>query len=124
MKKIILFLIIFLILIFSFIGVAKAVDPPNASSYNCPDGKVCLSDPLGKTTPQTLIGRVINAILGLVGSIALAMFIWGGFTWMTAGGNAENVKKGRDIILWAAIGLVVIFSAYALVNFVFTSIGV
>lgn len=85
---------------------------------------VKLPNPLTGTNPQQLIGKVINAILGLVGSIALAMFIWGGFTWMTASGNNEKVQKGKDIIIWAVIGLVVIFSAYALVNFVFTSIGV
>jgi uncharacterized membrane protein YjfL (UPF0719 family) len=51
------------------------------------------------------------------------MFIYGGFTWMLAAGSAEKVKKGRDIIIWAAIGLVIIFSAYAIVKMVFTGLG-
>jgi hypothetical protein len=83
-----------------------------------------ITNPLGDgVTPQQLIGRIINAALGIVGSIALLMFIYGGFTWMLAGGNSEAVSKGKNILIWSVIGLVIIFSSYALVKFVFTSIG-
>lgn len=87
-------------------------------------GTVRLNNPLGNdVSVPGLIGRIIKAILGIVGSLALVMFIYGGFTWMLAAGNNEKVKKGKDILVWAAIGLVVIFSSYALVRFVITSIG-
>ncbi len=87
-------------------------------------GSTKLTDPLGGKSPQQLIGQLIKAIIGIVGSLALVMFIYGGFTWMTAAGNAEAVTKGKNILIWATIGLVVIFTAYALVKFVFTSLGV
>jgi hypothetical protein len=84
---------------------------------------VPLKNPLGDgTTVPVLIGRVITGFLGIVGSLALVMVIYGGFTWMLAAGNSEKVKKGRDIIVWAAIGLVVIFTSYALVKFVIEAI--
>lgn len=124
MKNVILYiLIIQTFLFFCFLFPLSPV-----LSGSCPEGQVCLSDPLttgdaAPVTPQELIGRIINAVLGIVGSIALAMFIYGGFTWMTAAGGAEKVQKGKDILIWAAIGLVVIFASYALVNFViFTAI--
>ena len=80
---------------------------------------VSLSNPLGENaTPQVLIGRVINAVLGVVGSLALLMFIYGGLVWMTASGNSEKVEKGKSILMWATIGLVVIFSSYSLINFI------
>ena len=83
-------------------------------------GSVTLNNPLGDNAkePNALIGKLINGALGLVGSIALVMFIYGGLVWMTAMGAADKITKGKDIILWATIGLIVIFSAYALVNFV------
>ncbi len=85
---------------------------------------VNLDNPLGaSTTVQTLVGRVIDAVLGVVGSLALVMFIYGGFIWMTASGNEQSVTKGKNIIMWAALGLVVIFSSYALVKFVIGAIG-
>jgi hypothetical protein len=74
----------------------------------------------GSDDPNVLIGKVINAALGVVGSLALLMFIYGGFTWMLAAGNNEKVEKGKNILIWATLGLVVIFSAYAIVNFVLT----
>ncbi|MFA6394209.1 MAG: pilin [Patescibacteria group bacterium] len=86
-------------------------------------GTVTLDNPLPDAgTPQALIGKVISAALGLVGSLALAMFIFGGFMWMTAMGNPEKVKKGRDTMVWAALGLVIIFTAYALITFVLTNV--
>lgn len=69
-------------------------------------------------TPQEIIGKIIKQALGIVGSLALVMFIWGGIVWMTSAGSSEKVTKGKNIIIWAAIGLVVIFSSYALVKFV------
>ena len=80
-------------------------------------------DPKDDPSPQALIGKIINAALGIVGSLALVMFIYGGFMWMMAGGNAERVQKGKDTLVWAALGLVIIFSSYALVRFVLKAIG-
>ncbi len=95
----------------------------STGSSTCPSGSVCLENPLGGTkTPQALIGKVINAVLGVVGSLALLMFVYGGLTWMTSSGSQEKVKKGRDIIIWSAIGLAVIFSAYALVRILITGV--
>ena len=84
-----------------------------------------LPNPLGDIdTPQELIGKIINSALGLVGSIALLMFIYGGFLWITSAGNPQNVQKGQDTLKWAVIGLVVVFTAYAIVKFVITELGV
>lgn len=82
-----------------------------------------LPNPLGSVgTPQVFIGKIIKAALGVVGSLALVMFIYGGFTWMLSGGSPEKVKKGKDILIWATFGLVVIFMSYALVQFVIEGI--
>jgi len=118
-------IIYFLILASIFILSAQIclADCTGASKVGT-KGEVCLDDPLNlpkdQTTIPTLLGRVINAILGIVGSLALVMFIYGGIIWMTSSGNAEQVTKGKNIVIWATIGLVVIFSAYALVSFVLT----
>ena len=88
------------------------------------DGVICLTNPLGGvSTPQSLIGRVIDSVLGAVGSIALLMFVYGGLVWMTSSGNQEKVKKGRDILVWSAIGLVVIFMSYTIIRVLLTSLA-
>lgn len=83
-----------------------------------------LTNPLGTANadPRIIVGNVIKALLGIVGSIALAVFIFGGFTWVTSAGNEQRVQKGKDMIMWAAFGLVVIFVSYALVTFVIGAI--
>jgi hypothetical protein len=82
-----------------------------------------LHSPLGdKITVPILIRNIINAALGIVGSLALLMFIYGGFTWMLAAGNEQAVEKGKNILTWATIGLIVIFASYSLVNFVIKAI--
>ncbi len=85
-----------------------------------PAGQLC--NPLKTTDQFELIGRIIGAILGLVGSLALVMFIYGGIIWMTSGGSADKVKKGREAILWSVIGMAVIFASYGLTQFLLNTI--
>jgi len=91
-------------------------------SYATDAAPVKLDNPLGNKPPQILIGQAINGVLGLVGSIALAMFIYGGFTWMLSQGKPEAVNKGKGILIWSIIGMVVIFAAYAIIQFVFKNV--
>jgi len=79
---------------------------------------VTLPLPLSNITPAQVIGRILSALLGIVGAIALLMFVWGGFQWMTARGNPDAVGKAKKTIVWASLGLVAIFSSYAVLSFV------
>lgn len=116
-KVIILFFLGFLLFSFFILNCQIA-----RADETC--GKDQLCNPLGNiNTPQLFISKVIQGVLGVVGSIALIMFVYGGFTWMMASGNQEAIRKGKDILVWATIGLIVIFSAYAITNFIFKGIG-
>ncbi len=118
-KKYFLILIIFVLLLMPFsVLLAVELEPVGSLKDNCPNGQTCLKNPLGVENVQDLIGQVINAILGVVGSLALLMFVYGGLTWMTAAGNEEKIKKGKGILMWATIGLVVIFTSYAVLRFI------
>ena len=132
MRKLIIFLVILTIGSFFVFGInqhfafAQENKDADISTDRAKSSGGGITDPLGLTGNQPipeLIGRIITAILGLVGSIALLMFIYGGFTWMTAAGKSERVQKGKDIIIWAVIGLVVIFTSYAAVQFIITAIA-
>jgi len=75
-----------------------------------------IENPLGNVTSvQVIIGNVISALLAITGSLALAMFVWGGFLWVTSAGNQEKVKKGKDAMLWATVGLLVILFSYTFI---------
>ncbi|MFZ4648071.1 MAG: pilin [Patescibacteria group bacterium] len=102
-------------------GGSTAISGPGNTT--CSPNSSTLCNPLGQnTTVYSLVGRIISVILGLVGSIALVMFIYGGLLWMTSAGAADRVKKGREAILWSVIGMAVIFASYGLTKFLIENI--
>lgn len=64
-----------------------------------------------------LVVKITNKVLMVVGGVALLMFIYGGFILLTAAGSSEGIKKGKQALVAAAIGLVIIFSAQLLLSF-------
>ena len=66
---------------------------------------------------QTL-ATIINIALGFLGIIAVIIVMYGGFKWMTAAGNEEQVGEARKLIVGGVIGLLVIFMAWAIASFV------
>jgi len=75
----------------------------------------------GQDLPQ-IIGRIINVLLGFLGIILLAYILFAGFLWMTAGGDKEKVTKAKEMIKNAIIGLIIVIAAFAISNFVLSSI--
>jgi len=71
---------------------------------------------------QNTIVNVSKIILGLSGSLALLMFVYGGFTWLISSGNKEMVSKGKNIIVAAVIGLFIVFIAFTAVEFMIRSL--
>ncbi|MDD5109888.1 MAG: hypothetical protein PHI63_01570 [Patescibacteria group bacterium] len=67
---------------------------------------------------RTTIMLVINIIMGFLGIIAVVGVFYGGFKYMTAGGNEEQAGAGKTAIMAGVIGLAVIFMAYAIASFV------
>lgn len=67
---------------------------------------------------------VVKLILGLSGSVMLLMVIYGGFLWLTSGGNSSQVDKGKSVLTGALIGLVIVFLAYTAVQFILAALGV
>ena len=83
------------------------------------------SDEAGATNDD-LYGRIaalINIVLGFLGIIAVILIIAAGFKWMTAGGNEEEVKKARDNIKNAVIGLAIVLGSYVIVNFAVSQVS-
>ena len=61
---------------------------------------------------------IVNVLLGFLGILAIVIILWGGFRWLTSGGNEEKVSEAKKIITAGIIGLVIIFTAYAIAQFV------
>lgn len=81
-----------------------------------------------KGTPSNLFGsssafeQISNALIFLVGALAVIFLIIGGLRYVISQGDAAQVKQAKDTILYGIIGVVVAILAYAIVKFVATSI--
>ncbi len=78
---------------------------------------------LASTDIRLIIARIIRAVLGLLGIIAVGLMIYAGYTIMTSEGNEEKVAQGKKIMINAVIGLVIILSAFAIVQFVLNALS-
>ncbi len=67
---------------------------------------------------NTIIRTIINAVIFVVGMVAVVMIILGGVNYATSQGDPGKVKKGKDTIMYGIIGLVIAILAFAIVNFV------
>lgn len=80
---------------------------------------------VGPNDNNTLVDSVqgiINAIIAVLGIVAVLVIILGGVQYMTSSGDSAKVKKAKDTILYGVIGLVICVLAFAIVNFVIMNI--
>ncbi|MDO8425853.1 MAG: pilin [bacterium] len=80
----------------------------NASCYCC--GNCGL--------PDVTVGvvQVSKFLFGISGSLALLMFTIGGIIWVTSEGNTSKITKGKQTLIHAALGMLIVFGAWVLVN--------
>ena len=64
------------------------------------------------------IGKIVGVGLSFIGVLFLILMIYGGFTWMLARGNQQDVTKAKDLFEAAVIGLVIVMAAYAITAYI------
>ena len=101
------------------VTVSAACDPYNlsiTSGADCARGNQQPSELFGGD--NSIFRRVTNVLLFLVGAISVIMLIIGGIRYVISGGDQAQVTAAKNTILYAIVGIVVAFLAYAAVNFV------
>jgi type IV secretion system pilin len=101
-------------------GPALLCDKVSSTTKN----GLCLpNNPLGNPTGiagsgslTELAAKIIDILLYFAGIVAVIFAIYGGYVYMTSGGNEETATKGRRIITDAIIGLVIVILAYAIIT--------
>lgn len=106
----------------------------NVNAGSCPQGSLrqtysnsisecnIADDHAGSNDLMKTINTIISVVLGILGILAVAYIIYGGFMFTTAAGDPAKTKKARETIMYGVIGLVVALLAFAIVNFVLTSV--
>lgn len=65
-----------------------------------------------------LVSTIVNFLLFAVGALSVVMIMFGGLRYVLSGGNSSAVTAAKNTIMYAIIGLVVSFFAYAIVQFI------
>lgn len=74
-------------------------------------------------TDGGIFQTVTNILLFLVGAISVIMLIIGGIRYVVSGGDQSAVTSAKNTILYAIVGIIVAFLAYAAVQFVTNSLA-
>ena len=104
-----------LALVFAFTAVPALAQIDTGLNYGTFTG-------LGTNDLREGVMNVVNVLLGFLGILAIIIILWGGFRWLTSGGNEEKVGEAKKIITAGIIGLVIIFTSYAIATFVITQL--
>jgi len=73
---------------------------------------------LGNKDLRVIIAEIIRVALGFIGAVFLLLLLYGGFIYMTAAGNPEQVEKAKKILKNAVIGLLIILLSYSITYFI------
>ena len=103
-----------------FAGRALAANNPIQDGVNDarPDGVP--SDLLGA---NGIFTQIVSTFLYIIGIVSVVMLIYGGLRYILSGGDSKKVTDAKNTILYAIIGLVIAFLAYAIVTFVIGALG-
>lgn len=96
-------------------GVAAGIDKATG------DTQACGSSNDVTTGISSLATKVVNIFSIVVGVIAVLMIIYGGFKYITSGGDSNNVSGAKNTLIYALVGLIIVALAQFIVRVVLNS---
>lgn len=103
-------------------GVAGALDASALTLQEGAEAARCENCPKDLFGDTGVFKQITNTVLYIVGIIAVIMLIVGGIKYVISGGDAKKVTDAKNTVLYAIIGLVIAFLAFAIVNFVISAL--
>lgn len=92
-------------------AVCEGIGLGNGGSGSCDSG--------GSTSVNSIIHTVVSILSFVVGIAAIIVIIFGGFRYITSGGDSSKVSTAKSTITYALIGLLIAAFAQVLVRYVF-----
>lgn len=81
-----------------------------------PDPEECPTDTLCDDIDIKEVAiKIVDWLLGFVGVIAVIVFIYSGILYLLSGGNEEHTGKAKKAMLYAIVGIIIIFLAYTII---------
>lgn len=67
---------------------------------------------------ENIIKNILNAMLLVLGMIAVVMIVIGGIRYVVSAGDQTQVQAAKNTILYSVVGLIIAILSFAIVNFV------
>lgn len=85
---------------------------------------VGLAGDVQNVTLSQVIGGLLSLILVVAAIVFFFILVVGGIRWIMSGGDKAQTEGARNQITAALVGLVIVFSAWAIANLVGTFFGI
>ena len=122
-------LVVGVLVVLPGLTLAAATDSPATGPLGEIIPSVCLGTQPAPPAPQCGVREMVQIainlsriMLGLLGSVTLLIFIYGGFVWLTSSGNAQQVEHWRKVFEGALVGLVIVLASWVIINFVIAAL--
>lgn len=79
--------------------------------------------PSGLFTDGGVFTTVVNILLFVIGAISVIMLIVGGIRYTVSNGDSSQITTAKNTIMYAIVGLIIAFLAFAIVNWIITDLG-
>jgi len=115
-----------IVLAATLVFVATLFVPADTFASSIMDG---VNAARGEGQPADLFGStgivttITNVLLFIIGALSVIMLIIGGLRYVVSGGNSTQVTAAKNTILYAIVGLVIAFLAFAAINFVINTLA-
>lgn len=82
------------------------------------DSTSCAADSDSAGILNGVIQPILQTLILVIGAVSVVVIVIGGLMYVLSAGDANNVKRAKDTIMYAAIGLIVALIAQTIVSFV------
>ncbi|HEX7633406.1 MAG TPA: pilin [Candidatus Saccharimonadales bacterium] len=95
-------------------GTNQATNGTAATSGN----QACGTAGSGNNDLSGLASKIVNIFSIIVGIVAVIMIIYGGFRYITSGGDSGSVGNAKNTLIYAIVGLIIVALAQFIVHYV------
>lgn len=92
--------------IYSLFAAPSTIDP----------NTIGLKDPV--KDPNALVGSILNTVYAWAGILCVIIIIIAGYYYVTSSGDSAGVKRAKQAIVGASVGIIIIIMAFAVTQFV------
>jgi hypothetical protein len=103
-----------------FVSIPALADDEEETILSAATGDICtewqIDSGMCNITLRGMILKILNWFLFFLGLVATGSCIYGGFMYVISAGNDQNIEKAKKLIIYAAIGIIIIMLSAVLIN--------